>query len=263
MNETAKQVLHFNVLKGFSSGQSDEHQRNWSEAAWKHAISKGNYDRSRERLNFEITKGGVIRPIDKRKSMPERMAENLKQRGIKDPNAGLAQPRFRTVVDFILSGSQEPMRKLAFGSQEVVYGAGDHEENYSLKRMPEFENWAKDMYTFICDKYGEENIIGFYAHLDETSPHLHCTIMPIKDGKFAFKEMFAGKDKFEFSARTKALHDELAEINRHWNLVRGTSLSGTPKRRRTSEEYFRHLDAWCLSLEEEVKQHQKLSLIHI
>ena len=51
MNETAKQVLHFNVLKGFSSGQSDEHQRNWSEAAWKHAISKGNYDRSRERLN--------------------------------------------------------------------------------------------------------------------------------------------------------------------------------------------------------------------
>ena len=27
MNETAKQVLHFNVLKGFSSGQSDEHQR--------------------------------------------------------------------------------------------------------------------------------------------------------------------------------------------------------------------------------------------
>ena len=140
MNETAKQVLHFNVLKGFSSGQSDEHQRNWSEAAWKHAISKGNYDRSRERLNFEITKGGVIRPIDKRKSMPERMAENLKQRGIKDPNAGLAQPRFRTVVDFILSGSQEPMRKLAFGSQEVVYGAGDHEENYSLKRMAEFEN---------------------------------------------------------------------------------------------------------------------------
>ena len=258
MNETAKQVLHFNVLKGFSSGQSDEHQRNWSEAAWKHAISKGNYDRSRERLNFEITKGGVIRPIDKRKSMPERMAENLKQRGIKDPNAGLAQPRFRTVVDFILSGSQEPMRKLAFGSQEVVYGAGDHEENYSLKRMPEFENWAKDMYTFICDKYGEENIIGFYAHLDETSAHLHCTIMPIKDGKFAFKEMFAGKDKFEFSARTKALHDELAEINRHWNLVRGTSLSGTPKRRRTSEEYFRHLDAWCLSLEEEVKQHQKV-----
>ena len=82
MNETAKQVLHFNVLKGFSSGQSDEHQRNWSEAAWKHAISKGNYDRSRERLNFEITKGGVIRPIDKRKSMPERMAENLKQRGM-------------------------------------------------------------------------------------------------------------------------------------------------------------------------------------
>ena len=61
------------------------------------------------------------------------------------------------------------------------------EENYSLTRMPEFENWAKDMYTFICDNYGEENIIGFYAHLDETSPHLHCTIMPIKDGKFAEK----------------------------------------------------------------------------
>lgn len=84
--------------------------------------------------------------------------------------------------------------------------------------------------------------------------------MPIKDGKFAFKEMFAGKDKFEFSARTKALHDELAEINRHWNLVRGTSLSGTPKLQTHTEEYFRHLDAWCLSLEEEVKQHRRFSV---
>lgn len=87
MNETAKQVLHFNVLKGFSSGQSDEHQRNWSEAAWKHAISKGNYDRSRERLNFEITKVGLSDRLISG-SPCERMAENLKQRGIKDRMQG-------------------------------------------------------------------------------------------------------------------------------------------------------------------------------
>ena len=43
------------------------------------------------------------------------MAENLAARGIKDKNEGLTEPRFRTVADFIFSGSQWKMRELAFG----------------------------------------------------------------------------------------------------------------------------------------------------
>lgn len=258
MSENAKQVMHFKPMKGFSVAQSNEHQRNWSEKGWKFALDRGNYDRSREHLNFEITKGGKIQPIDKTVSIPQRMTENLATRGIRDPNAGLAEPKFRTVVDFILSGSKEQMRQLAFGDQKVEFAPGDNVENRSIKRKPEIEHWARDMYDFICGKFGEENIIGFYVHLDETTPHIHSTIMPIQHGKFAFKEMFAGKDKYEFSEKSKSLHNDLAEVNKRWDLNRGTSITQTGTRNRPTEEYRRHLDTWCATMEEEVKQYQKV-----
>lgn len=249
--------MHMNVMKGFTAAQSNEHQRNWTERGWDFAIGKGKYDRQRERLNFEVAKGGKIQAIDKKQSIPQRMAESLLRRGIKDPNEGLAEPKYRTVVDFILSGSQSTIRQLAFGNQEVVYEPGNNLENATLKRMPEIEQWAKDMYRFMSERFGEENIIGCYVHLDELSPHMHLTLLPIQDGKFAFKKIFAGKDKLEFSARTKKLHDELAEVNRKWNLKRGRNVSETGAKHRTTEEYRRHLSAECTGIEEQIVQHKK------
>ena len=177
---------------GFTAAQSNEHQRNWTESGWEHAIGKGNYDRQRERLNFEVVKGGKVQPVNKDKSIPERMTENLAGRGIKDPNENLKEPKFRTVVDFILGGSNDQMRKLAFGEQSVVYGSSNNAANAPLRRMPEIEAWAKDMYRFMSERFGEENIVGCYVHLDETSPHMHITLLPVQEGKLAFKKMFAG-----------------------------------------------------------------------
>ena len=42
-----------------------------------------NYDPTRASLNFEVTKGGVVQPIDKSKSIAQKMAENLAARGIR------------------------------------------------------------------------------------------------------------------------------------------------------------------------------------
>ena len=81
----AKQVLDVHVSKGITVAQSNEHMRNWTEKGWKRATELGNYDPTREHLNFEVVSGGKIRPIDKGRSIPERMAELLHKRGIKDP----------------------------------------------------------------------------------------------------------------------------------------------------------------------------------
>lgn len=91
------------------------------------------------------------------------------------------------------------MRRLAFGDQAVNYEVGFNEDNINLKRMPEIEEWAKDIYSFMSYRYGEENIIGFYVNLDETAPHIHCTMMLVRDGKFAFRNIIAGANKYEFS----------------------------------------------------------------
>jgi hypothetical protein len=114
------------------------------------------------------------------------------------------------------------------------------------------------MYQFMSDEYGEENIVAFYVHLDEMNPHCHCTILPIdKDNKFAYKKIFAGKDKFEYKIRTLALHDRLAKVNEKWGLGRGTSITETGARHRSTEEYRRHLDAECSSLADDIKSHRK------
>lgn len=250
----AKQVMDFRPSKGMTTAQSNEHQRRWTEKGWERAVSVGNYDPTREHLNFEI-KGGKICPIDKARSIPQRMADNLAARGIKDPNAGLDEPRFRTVVNFIFGGSRERMQEIAFGDQMVNLDRGA--DNSHIERCKDIEEWAKDVYSFVCGKYGEENIAAFIVHLDELNPHVHCTLLPIQDGKFAYKQIFAGKDKYEFSARMKQLHSDFAEVNRRWGMSRGASVSETGAKHRTTEEYRRHLSAECTGIEEQIVQHKK------
>lgn len=250
----AKQVMDFRPSKGITTAQSNEHQRRWTDKGWERAVSIGNYDPTREHLNFEI-KAGKVCQVDKSKSIPERMDESLSARGIKDPNSGLEEPRFRTVVNFIFGGSRERMQEIAFGEQKVNFEKGA--DNSQIERCKEIEEWAKDVYSFVSDKYGEENIVSFVVHLDELNPHAHCTLLPIQENKFAYKQIFAGKDKYEFSARMKQLHSDFAEVNKRWGMSRGTSVSESGARHRTTEEYRRHLSEECTSIEEQLGQHQK------
>ncbi len=251
-----KQVLDVQVSKGITTAQSNEHQRRRSEQAEKYAMKKGNYDPTRKHLNFEIAPGGKIRPIDTSRSIPERMADILNSRGIKDPNEGLIEPKFRTVVNIIFGGSRERMQELAFGTQQVDFEKGA--DNARIKRKSEIERWAKDVYSFVSGRYGEQNIAAFIVHLDELNPHVHCTLLPIKDGRFAYKEIFAGKDKFEYSERMKQLHtDFFAQVNTKWGMSRGSSVSETGARHRSTEEYRRMLSEECTTIEENIDRRQK------
>lgn len=84
------------------------------------------------------------------------------------------------------------------------------------------------MYDFIARKYGEENIAAFVVHLDESLPHIHCTLVPItQSGRLSYREIFAGENKYDLAQRTKQLHDELAEVNKKWGLERGESIAVT------------------------------------
>lgn len=252
-----KQVMDIRASKGITVGQSNEHQRKWSEKGWNNAVDTGNYDRSREPLNFEIKKGGIISSVDKRKSIPQLMAENLAERGIKDPNEGRETPKYRTVVNFIFGGTRERMHEIAFGNQKVELTQGA--DNSHIKRRPDIERWAQDMYRFASDKWGEENIVAFIVHLDETNPHIHMTLLPIdKDKKFAFKKMFAGKDKYEYKEIMLALHDELAKVNEKWGLMRGDSIAVTGAKHRTTEEYKRELSGQCTTLEGQIEENKKI-----
>ena len=238
----AYQVLDIKTQKGMSEAQSAEHLRKCTEESLKEANRRGNYDATRDHLNFEVGKGCVIKAVDKQHSIPTRMRANLISRGIKDPNEGLKEGKYRTVVNMILGGSREQMRRLAFGDQTIK--EGPDADNSQVTRKPDIENWAKDMYQFMAKKYGEENIVAFVVHLDELNPNVHCTLMPIDEtGKFNYKGIFNGKGKkFGLSDYFFKLHDELSIINRKYSLDRGTHIADTGARHRSREEYIRSLD---------------------
>ena len=256
MANNIKQVMDIRPGKSMTTGQSDEHQRNWTERGWEWASKHGNYDRTRERLNFEVIKGGKVVPVDKSKSIPDRMAENLRERSIKDPNAGLTEPKFRTVANIIFGGSRERMHEIAFGGQKVnlTHGA----DNSHIRRNKDIELWAQDVYRFACDKWGEDNVIGFYVHLDELNPHVHCTVIPVVErNKISFNKIFGG-NIYDFKERLFALHDELAKVNGKWGLNRGDSVSVTGTKHRTTEEYRRALSRECTALEEQIGNDREL-----
>ena len=257
-----KNVIDMRPGKGFTTSQSNEHLRRMAD---KESAKKAqwNYDPSREYLNFEIGKGGVVKEVDKTKSIPQRIKENLEARGIKDPNISLINqgknPYYRTVANFILGGNREVMRNLAFGNQKVNWEHGA--DNSDLKRMPEIEAWAKDAYAFMCKKYGEQNIAAFVVHLDETNPHCHCTVLPItKKNKFSFFGVFlkGNNTKDALSEYMDSLHTEYAEeVGMKYGMERGDSIKETGAVHRTTEEYRRKLWKDAQEKEEEVRENTR------
>ena len=245
--------------KGITVAQSNEHLRNFSAEAYRRKLSYA-FDPTREHLNFEVRKGGVIVPVDKQLSIPKRIKDNLKARNIIDPNLGLPEPKYRTVANFILGGSRDQMHRLAFGEQQVNLDKGA--DNSKITRSPEIEKWAVDMYKFMSKKYGEKNIAAFIVHLDEPNPHIHCTILPITErNKFSWKMVMAGQSKFEFSQRMTNLHNELSEVNKKYSLDRGDSIAETGRKHRTMGEYYaqkrEELKGEVDSLKEDVAEQKK------
>lgn len=255
-----KQMCDLTATKGLPRGWSNEQLRNFSGTAYLRKLTY-NLDPTRSKLNFEVTKGGVVTPVDPRHSITRRISENLRRRGIKDPNAGKEKPDIRTVANFILGGSREQMHRLAFGDQQV--NLNRDADNRGITRMKDIEDWAIDTYKFMAKKYGEENVVSFVVHLDETNPHVHCTVLPVTEqNKISWKQVMVGADKFEYRERMMKLHDEFAEVNKKYGLERGDAIAVTGAKHRSTEEYRDWLDNQTRDLEIKIDT-QKQTLYEI
>lgn len=116
------------------------------------------------------------------------------------------------------------MHELAFGNQTVNLSKGA--DNSNITRNKDIEDWARDVYSFVAKKFGEENIIGFYVHLDEKNPHCHCSVVPVDQEKnrISWKSVFGDGRQAE-SANMTRLHNELVkEVSEKWGLERGIIL---------------------------------------
>lgn len=201
--------------KSFSSQVGNEaERRGWDEKRYqlKNAdIDKNNhYNYSRKRLNFEIVKGGKIVPLGSQ-SVPlhERLQHRLDELGFK-PYMDAKRPDQvsrnspNCTVGIIFSGDHDVLNRLAFGGQKL--NTSDPNADHSKVVLQKgIYDWALDTYRFACEKWGEENVIGFDVHCDETSIHAHVQTVPVeqvkKRGRIGSK--YIHKDNLENVLTTK------------------------------------------------------------
>lgn len=63
--------------------------------------------------------------------------------------------------------------------------------DYSQRSPEERGEWVMRVRKFFSDKYGEDNVVDIRWHFDQTTPHLHLTIVPITaDGRLSAKDVF-------------------------------------------------------------------------
>lgn len=201
--------------KSFSSQVGNEaERRGWDEKRYqlKNAdIDKNNhYNYSRKRLNFEIVKDGKIVPLGSQ-SVPlhERLQHRLDELGFK-PYMDAKRPDQvsrnspNCTVGIIFSGDHDVLNRLAFGEQKL--NTSDPNADHSKVVLQKgIYDWALDTYRFACEKWGEDNVIGFDVHCDETSIHAHVQTVPVeqvkKRGRIGSK--YIHKDKPENVLTTK------------------------------------------------------------
>lgn len=257
-----KGSIHMQPTKAMSAAQSNENERRgWDEERYEKTTDYSGkpcyYDWYRRHLNFEIVKGKICPMLSQGTPLHERLENRLQELGFRyfrkdSPNAP------NICLDFVVGGDQERLREMAFGNQSVIFG-GNQESNALISRCQEIENWAMDTYQWFANKYGEENIVGFNVHLDETTPHAHIQVVPVgimqKRGRVKAGEErkkkeavsyydVVGRTPKERAAFFQNLHTEYhLQIGYKYGLERGTSYDElspeeqTLRKHRTGAEY--------------------------
>lgn len=67
------------------------------------------------------------------------------------------------------------------------------------------EDFFKESYKFLENRYGKENVISSYVHLDETTPHMHFAFIPVVYDK--------KKDRYKVSAKERVNKFELKSFH--------------------------------------------------
>lgn len=87
-----------------------------------------------------------------------------------------------------------------------------------------------ETYKFLADRYGKENIISAYVHMDEITPHMHFAFVPVIADKKTQKLKVSAKEVVD----RRDLQSFHTDLDRHLaqelgNLYRGGILNGATK----------------------------------
>ena len=148
--------------------------------------------------------------------------------------------------------------------------SGTHEDMMKIQDEGRLDEWCDDNLQWLHRTFGKENTVSAVLHMDEHTPHIHATVVPIVTGerRKAKKKQTEGKRSYRKKANTVRLcaddvvtreklvtyHDSYARVMEKYGLQRG--VRGSEARHTTTAQYYRDLIRQTSELEANVQQLQ-------
>ena len=149
--------------------------------------------------------------------------------------------------------------------------SGTHEDMMKVQDEGRLNEWCADNLQWLHRTFGRENTVSAVLHMDEHTPHIHATVVPIVTGerrKARKKQQVEGKRTYRKKTDTvrlcaddvltreklTAYHDSYAEAMAKYGLQRG--IRGSEARHTTTAQYYRDLKRQTGELEANVQQLQ-------
>ena len=148
--------------------------------------------------------------------------------------------------------------------------SGTHEDMIRVQDEGRLNEWCDDNLQWLYRTFGKENTVSAVLHMDEHTPHIHATVVPIVTGerRKARKKQAEGKRIYRKKAnavrlcaddlltreRLVAYHDSYAKAMAKYGLQRG--VRGSEARHTTTAQYYRDLKRQTGELEANVQQLQ-------
>ena len=222
-------VLHLDKAKGADSGMSAHIER---------TIHPKNADPSRTHLNREL-----IKFPDGVRNRTQAIQHRLDTAGLKRK---IANNQVRA-IRILLTGTHEDMMRI--------------EKNGKL------DDWCQDNIDWLRKTYGSDNVVSVVLHMDESTPHLHATVIPIveterkrKKKEEEVKRTYRKKapaprlsaDDVMSRAKLKSYQNTYAAAMQKYGLQRG--IDGSVAQHISTHEYYRSLMLQGKSLQEDVDE---------
>ena len=222
--------MHLEKAKGTDSRMSAHIER---------TVHPKNADRTRTHLNRELVQfpEGV-------RNRTQAIAQRIETAGIRRKVSANQVKAIR----ILLTGSNKDMKQ--------------------MEAEGRIEDWCNDSLKWIRETYGEQNLVSAVLHMDEKTPHIHATVIPIVTGerRKARQEEQNGKKKYrkknpqdvrlcadDVMARHRLKHyqDTYAQAMNKYGLQRG--VDGSLAKHISTMQYYKQLVEQQDSLQENIE----------
>ena len=145
---------------------------------------------------------------------------------------------------------------------------GSNKDMKQMEAEGRIEDWCNDSLKWIRETYGEQNLVSAVLHMDEKTPHIHATVIPIVTGerRKAGQEEQNRKKKYrkknpqdvrlcadDVMARHRLKHyqDTYAQAMNKYGLQRG--VDGSLAKHISTMQYYKQLVEQQDSLQENIE----------